>query len=89
LVPAAKLSSAAAAPALVSPVRHWKLKSIWRQTGSQLAAINSGVYTVGDVIEGYRIERIESNQVWFNGPTGRESLSFTNAPPGTNAPANK
>ena len=73
----------------VSPVSRWKLKSIWQQTGSRLAAINKGVYAEGDVIEGYRIEQIESDRVWFEGPTGRESLIFTNAPPGTNAPANK
>ena len=78
LVAAAKTSAAAV---LVSPVRHWKLKSIWRQTGSQLAAINKGVYSEGDVIEGYRIEHIESDQVWFNGPTGRESLGFAKPQP--------
>jgi hypothetical protein len=80
------------APVPVSPVSRWKLKAVWQQSGSRLAAINTGVYAEGDVIkgyEGYRIEQIESDQVWFQGPTGRESLSFTNAPPGTNAPANK
>jgi hypothetical protein len=88
-VPAAKLNTA---PAPVSPVSRWKLKSIWRQTGSQLAAINKGVYSEGDVIEGYRIEQIEGDRVWFQGPTGRESLGFTNPqpPPGaatrTNGP---
>ena len=66
----------AAAAVLVSPVSHWKLNSIWRQTGSRLAIINNDIYAEGDVIEGYRIEQIESGQVWFNGPAGRESLSF-------------
>jgi hypothetical protein len=67
-------------------VSHWKLKSIWRQTGSQLAAINKGVYSEGDVIEGYRIEQIDGDQVWFQGPTGRESLGFTNPQPPPAAP---
>ena len=81
------------APPAVSPVSHWTLKAIWRQTGGGTAAINQGVYAVGDLIEGYRIERIERDRVWFQGPTGRESLGFTKpqpppaAPKGTMAPA--
>ena len=67
--------------ALVSPVSKWKLTSIWRQTGSRLAVINRRLYSEGDEIEGYRIVGIESDRVWFQGPTGRESLGFTNAPP--------
>jgi len=35
-----------AAPFL--PVSHWKLKAIWMQTGSRLAAINNGVYAEGE-----------------------------------------
>ena len=79
-----------AAVAVVSPVSHWKLKAIWRQTGNRLAAINQGIFAEGDVIEGYRIEQIDSDQVWFAGPTGRESLGFTKPqpPPGTPAKAN-
>ena len=81
LVTAAKPSAAAAV--LVSPVIHWKLNSIWRQTGSRLAVINNAIYAEGDVIEGYKIEQIESDRVWFQGPTGRESLGFAKpqAPP--------
>jgi hypothetical protein len=88
--PPGKPAPAPAAPA--SPLSHWKLKAIWRQTGSRLAAINNGVYAEGDWIEGYRIERIESDCVWFQGPLRRESLGFTKpqpppAPPAeTNAP---
>ena len=76
-----------AAQALVSPVSHWKLKAIWRQTGNRLAAINQGIFAEGDVIEGYRIEQIDSDQVWFEGPTGRESLGFTKPQPPPGAPA--
>lgn len=77
-----RLSPAAnPATAPVSPLSHWKLKAIWRQTGSQLAAINKRIYAVGDVIEGYRIEQIEIDRVWFQGPTGRESLGFAKPQP--------
>ena len=78
------------APGAVSPVSHWKLKAIWRQTGSGLAAINKDVYAEGDVIEGYKIEQIESDRVWFQGPTGRESLGFAKpqAPPHASQGAN-
>jgi hypothetical protein len=79
-------------PGAASPVTKWKLKAIWRQTGSRLAAINKGVYAEGDQIEGYRIEAIESDRVWFQGPDGRESLGFEKPRPpaaGTNAPAIK
>ena len=69
---------------------HWKLKAIWRQTGSRLAAINKSIYAEGDLIgEGYRIQAIESDRVWFQGPTGRESLGFEKPQPPvakTNAP---
>jgi hypothetical protein len=84
-----------AAPGAVSPVRHWRLKSVWHQTGSRLATINDRLYAEGDEIEGYKLETIEPDRVWFQGPTGRESLSFTNvpAPPlvptATHAPAAK
>jgi hypothetical protein len=59
-----------------SPVAQWKLKAIWRQTGHHLAAINQGIYGEGDVIQGYKIVRIEDDQVWFQGPTFPERLCF-------------
>jgi hypothetical protein len=69
-----------------SPVAGWKLKAIWKQTGGRAAAINKGVYSEGDKIEGYKLETIEGDQVWFTGPRGRESLGFqkqgiSNTPP--------
>ncbi len=87
LVPAA----APGKPA-ISPVSRWKLKSIWQQTGSRLAVINNAIHSEGDVIEGYRLESIENDRVWFKGWTGRECLVFTNlstvpaASAGTNSP---
>jgi hypothetical protein len=63
-----------------SPVASWKLKAIWNQTGSRLAVINDGVYRVGDEIQGYKILRIENDEVWFQGPGRRERLGFEATP---------
>jgi hypothetical protein len=71
---------------LASAVGQWKLKSIWRQTGVRLTAINNAVYAEGDLIDGYKVEAIESNRVWLRGPNGRESLGFAKPHPATNAP---
>ena len=65
-------------PAVPSPVLSWKLKAIWRQTGGSIAAINNGVYTEGDDIQGYKVDRIEGDRVWFQGVGGPESLDFGN-----------
>ena len=73
----------AAAPP--SPVPGWKLSAIWHQTGSRVATINGNIYQEGDEIEGYTIERIESDRVWFRGPTSSEPLGFTIGQAGTNA----
>ncbi len=70
-----------------SPVSQWKLKAIWHQTGSRLAFINKGVYAEGDVIEGYTLDAIESDGVWFRGQHGREGLGFVKPQPITAAPA--
>jgi hypothetical protein len=67
-----------------SSVSHWKLRSIWRQTGSRLAVINQNLYAEGDQIEGYTLLAIESDRVWFQCATGRVSLGFTTSTP-TNA----
>jgi hypothetical protein len=69
-----------------SPVASWKLKGIWRQTGSRLAAINKGIYAEGDEIEGYKLEKIEDDQVVFQGPSAQETLSFAPLEGGTNQP---
>ncbi len=59
-----------------SPVLVWKLKAIWRQTNGRIAAIDNRIYAEGDKVEGYRIQRIEADQVWFEGPDGPEALTF-------------
>jgi len=60
-----------------SPVRTWTLKAIWNQTDSRLAVINNRIYRVGDVVqEGYKLVRIEKDEVWFQGPMRNERLGF-------------
>jgi hypothetical protein len=73
-----------------SVVTQLKLQGIWRQTGGRIAAINNKIYSEGDVVEGYRVERIDADQVWFAGPGRNERLAFKKwevkalAPAGTN-----
>jgi hypothetical protein len=60
-----------------SPVSTWALQGIWNQTGSRLAVINRRVCRVGDVIEpGYKLIRIEKDEVWIQGPNRNERLGF-------------
>ena len=59
-----------------SQVSKWKLRAIWRQTGSRIAAINNAIYKEGDVIEGYKIIRIEDEVVWFQNPDSLDHLEF-------------
>ena len=60
-----------------SPVSTWTLQAIWNQTGSRLAVINDRVFRVGEVIEeGYKLIRIEKDEVWFQGPYQNERLGF-------------
>ena len=59
-----------------SPVALWKLTGIWNQAGSRLAVINNKVYGEGDEIQGFRIQRIEGDEVWFNGTNGLERLGL-------------
>ena len=53
-----------------------KLSAVWRQTTSRLAVINQKVLAEGDMIEEYRIERIEGERVWVHGPIGLEPLEL-------------
>lgn len=64
-----------------SPIAGWKLNGIWNQTGSSLAVINNTVHQVGDEIEGYKIIRIEGEEVWFQGPRRKERLGLTQKGP--------
>ena len=79
-----------------SPISKWKLNGIWDQTGGKLAVINKRVHKVGDEIEGYKIIRIEGEEVWFQGPKRKERLALEKRgpavlqipvfPPATNPP---
>jgi hypothetical protein len=59
-----------------SPISKWHLNGIWDQTGGKLAVINKRVHRVGDEIEGYKILRIEGQEVWFQGPKRKERLAL-------------
>jgi hypothetical protein len=60
-----------------SPVPTWALQAIWNQTDSRLAVINAQVCRVGDVIQpGYKLIRIEKDEVWIQGPNRNERLGF-------------
>jgi hypothetical protein len=60
-----------------SPVPTWALQAIWIQTGSRSAVINDRVRRVGDEVEpGYKLIRIERDEVWFQGPDRNERLGF-------------
>jgi hypothetical protein len=60
-----------------SPVGSWKLHGIYAQSGSKpYALINRGVYREGDEIQGYKLIKIEGEEVWFQGPRRKERLGF-------------
>ena len=59
-----------------SPISKWRLNGIWDQTGGKLAVINKRVHRIGDEIEGYKIIRIEGDEVWFQGPKRKERLAL-------------
>ena len=63
-----------------TPVSRWKLQAIWSQTGRRVAVINRHVYSEGDEIDGYKIERIDTDRVWLDGPDGKEILAFGAGP---------
>jgi len=66
------------------------LTAIWRQTGSSLAVINSKILGGGDTMVvvnhtktgeagaslKYKIDQIDGDSVWLQGPAGREQLEF-------------
>jgi hypothetical protein len=62
--------------AIRSPLENWMLKAIWRQTGGRVAAINDGVYGEGDLIEGFKVLRVEGDVVWLEGTNRIYHLRF-------------
>jgi hypothetical protein len=75
------------APSLSPPVKTAQeklaLNAVWMQTGSQLAIINGQIVSEGSSILDYKIEKIEQDKVWVNGPIGQEKVEFS----GSNAPS--
>ena len=59
-----------------SPPPQWILKAIWRQDGVTMAAINQGIYRLGDVLDGYIIININDNEVWFEKDARKMFLGF-------------
>ena len=64
-----------------SPVPTWTLNAIWSQTGGRMAVINNNVYREGDEIEGYKIVKIQGDEVWFRGSNDVERLGFVRRHP--------
>jgi hypothetical protein len=63
-----------------------KLSAVWQQTGSTLAVINGHVVSEGDAILQFKIENIEADRVWVEGPNGREHVAFKFGSPASAAP---
>jgi hypothetical protein len=64
------------------------LKAIWRQDGVAMAAIDDGIYRLGDNVEGRKVERITYNGVWLE-YNGKKDLVVFEGPDGetnTNTP---
>jgi hypothetical protein len=58
-------------------VSTWALQAIWNQTDSRLAVIDDRVWGVGEEVEpGYKLIRIEKDEVWIQGPHRNERLGF-------------
>jgi hypothetical protein len=71
-----------------SQLAKWKLKAIWRQTGSRVAALNNAIYREGDSIEGYKIIRIEDEVIWLQNADSLDHLEFEK-PQGSPTPLTK
>lgn len=64
------------------------LSAIWRQSGANLVVINGQILSEGSGILDFKVASIESDQVWLQGPNGREVLGFkAMTPSGTNRTA--
>jgi hypothetical protein len=51
----------------------------WQQSGTTLAVINNQVVAVGDSVMGFKVESIEHDLVWVDGPNGHEAVGFGGA----------
>ena len=59
------------------------LNSIWRQSGGVFVVINGHVYSLGDEVQGFKIEQIEADRVLLQGPKRKEVLEFGRRPSAT------
>lgn len=72
--PTSKGDLSATPPPLVTP--EFILQAISREPGRAYAVINQQVLAVGELVSGYKVERIFAASVDLRGPTGRISLSL-------------
>jgi hypothetical protein len=63
--------------ALLHQLNHLRLKAVWRQNGITRAAINRGIYGLGDEVEGCTVTRIDDNGVWLESNGQKQFLVFT------------
>ncbi len=72
----ANISDQAGAVTVVPAAKKLALSSILQQTGSSVAVINRQLVGEGETIEGYMIEKIDTDRVWVTGSNGLESVGF-------------
>lgn len=60
-----------------------KLQGTWRQTGSMVAVINRQAVIAGEVVDGFTVQRIETDRVLVVGPRGVEEIRFAGDPGST------
>ena len=61
---------------IVPAAKKLALSSILRQTGGSVAVINLQIVGEGDTIEGFLIQKIETDRVWVTGANGLEAVGF-------------
>jgi hypothetical protein len=52
------------------------LTAVWRQAGGRLAVVNNLILSEGDLVAGYRVDRIEAERIWVKGTNGTEHIDF-------------
>lgn len=60
----------------VRQINQLKLKAIWRQDGVAMAAIDDGIYRLGDEVDGRKVQRIDHNGVWLENNGKKEFVVF-------------
>lgn len=65
-----------AEPAQSRPISQLKLNGIWRQDDVTLIAINRTIFHLGDVVGGYRIDKVDNGGVWLESHGQKQLLIF-------------